>query len=946
MKHTKEDIRRSETLNEYGILQSMNEEVYDQITSFARVLCQVKSVSISFVANGQLWVKSSAGTLVRRKAVELMLTKYTMGQPGLVELKNIEENADVSQILQPGEDQVVFYAGIQLVDTDGLVLGAINVFDDKPKELTADQKEGLRLLVQHVMKIVDLNKTSRSHDILIESSRDMIYELNAEGKYTYANQSVIEKTGYSLRELKNTVCWDLVTEESREYVRSYYMDQIRKGQSSIYYEFSILSKQGKTIWLGQSIDFVFDKSRVVKAYAISKDITELVETRMQLKEREEQILAEKSLLKTMVFSAPAAIAMFNKDFKYLAFSELWMEEKEVNEQVIGLVETDENESKKGFAKKVQELILQGESVQEEGDRIVTRDNNEKWLDWVATPWHNTTDGSIGGIIVYTNDITGVVTHETELKQAKEEALESSKIKEEFLSSMSHEIRTPLNAIIGTTNLLMQENPELAENDKFKLLRFSSNNLLGLINNVLDYSKIESGNIVIEEKDFELRDLVSSLFSSWKSVAEQKDVELIMKYDDGLPEVVKGDAVRLSQVLNNLVNNALKFTQEGFVQLMVTRDPDKEEQVLFEVRDTGIGIPEDKHELVFQSFQQVSSGLAEHAGGTGLGLPICQKLLGLMGSGLQLTSKEGFGSRFGFSIKFREGNKKQIVKTNDAGMQQLDMHILLVEDNRANQFIASSFLEKWGVTLTIADNGQQALDIVGKEKFDLILMDIRMPVMDGYTAARFIREMDGEYYQKVPIIALTASTILDVRRKVVDMEFDGYLGKPFRPRELYETLVKYYKKEYNGWENEEEEENEVSLLTNEEILTDIQDMEEEVNHMLEAISVYTDGDADFFVEFTEGIVNNLEQMRKTLPKLCREEDIRGIDELVHMIKPSLIIIDGRNLVNIIDSLRANWNKEKVFDEEKLNLAIKLLERTIFILRQTLEDKESIEVIVNR
>ncbi|MEO1254085.1 MAG: histidine kinase dimerization/phospho-acceptor domain-containing protein, partial [Bacteroidota bacterium] len=255
----------------------------------------------------------------------------------------------------------------------------------------------------------------------------------------------------------------------------------------------------KQIWVGQSVDFTIVKKKVIKAIAISKDITELMDTRMRLKETEEQILAEKTLLKTMVFSAPAAIAMFSRDLKYLAFSEKWMEGKYINEQTLGLGDDPIPIERGELLSSLKKKVLSGEVVGSENDLIVDENGDMRWLKWVATPWNNTTDGSIGGIIMYADDVTHIVRHEKELKKTREEALALSKAKEEFLSNMSHEIRTPLNAIIGTTNLMMDENPMLVEDEKFRLLKFSSSNLLSLINNVLDFNKIESGIIFFEKK---------------------------------------------------------------------------------------------------------------------------------------------------------------------------------------------------------------------------------------------------------------------------------------------------------------------------------------------------------------------------------------------------------------------------------------------------------------
>ncbi|MEP1033241.1 PAS domain S-box protein [Ekhidna sp.] len=904
---TENEKQRLSALYGYQILDTEPEAIYDNISTMAKDLCQVDTAFITFVDHNRVWIKSGADAKRQEEQQTQALCQFVLEKGEFIEVDDITSDQRLKQLPACSKGDKKYFAAVPLTSGEGHILGTLCIMNAESIRLSKKQKEGLKALAFQTIEILNLRKNSLSYETLIESSQDMIYELDEHGRFLFANTSLISKTGYTFEELKSRTCWDLVIETEKEQVKAYYQDRIKKRETSIYYEFPIASKKGKIIWLGQSVDYTYVNGTAKRAYVIAKDITELIDTRLRLKETEEQILAEKTLLRTMVFSSPAAIAMFGKELNYLAFSEKWMSGKSVNEQTIGVGDSEPSPERKELLLALKKKVLDGESVSSESDLIVDEEGNKKWVKWVATPWNNTTDGSIGGIIVYADDVTQIVEHEGELKRAKEEALELGKIKEEFLSNMSHEIRTPLNAIIGTTNLMLDENPSLKENEQFKLLKFSSNNLLSLINNVLDFSKIDSGNILIEEKDFDLRDLCCNLVNSWKPTAERKNVELSLKWDEHLPEVVIGDRVRLSQILNNLINNALKFTEEGFVHLKVSPD-ESTNQIKFEIKDTGIGIPKHMHEVVFQSFQQVNSEDTLDKGGTGLGLPICEKLLQLMGSGLELESSEGFGSRFFFSVKMEQGDiNNSDAATEDISNASLNLNVLLVEDNAANQFIAASFMEKWGVSFKIANNGKEALQYLEDKAFDVVLMDIRMPIMDGPTAAAAIREKEDEYFKNLPIVALTASAILDLRKEGTGYLFDDYLGKPFNPKDFLKILSKYASiSPTNDGTIAFDSVKDVAISDS--VGTDIRSQ----------LNEYTEGDPDFMIEFIKNILGNLDTIKTDLPKHFQSQNVDEFGELLHMIKPTLEILAKNELVEKLYSMKGEWASEEYQELQVVNV----------------------------
>lgn len=394
------------------------------------------------------------------------------------------------------------------------------------------------------------------------------------------------------------------------------------------------------------------------------------------------------------------------------------------------------------------------------------------------------------IILYMSDRSKRKINQMLINKNKE-IEEGAALKVQFLSVMSHEIRTPMNAVVGMTNLLLDENPREDQKVYLDTLSFSSKNLLSIVNDVLDYSKAEANKIKLEIIDFRLLHLLSNIHQSFYNQSIKKGVYLKFEHDKKIPEVLKGDPTRLTQILNNLVSNALKFTDEGTVTVnAILEDQTKEDVVVnFQVTDTGKGIPEDKLEAIFESFIQADIETHRKYGGTGLGLTITKKLVELHKSKIKVVSTVGKGSTFSFSISFARGDVKEVIKTAKTDFDSLksleDVRVLLVEDNPVNIQVIQLFLKKWGIIPVVSENGLDALKRIEEQEFDIILMDLHMPIMDGYEATEKIRVTD----KNIPIVALTASNVFEEHAHAYESGVSAIVPKPFAPKELHEIIAR-------------------------------------------------------------------------------------------------------------------------------------------------------------
>ena len=382
--------------------------------------------------------------------------------------------------------------------------------------------------------------------------------------------------------------------------------------------------------------------------------------------------------------------------------------------------------------------------------------------------------------------------EIEMTRAKEVAEKAAMARSEFLSMMSHEIRTPLNAVVGFTYLLLQGKYLPEQDEQLHLLKFSAENLLALINDILDFNKIESGKVELEKTSYNLLKLINQVKNTNFTKAQDNGNTIRVMFDTQIPTIVVGDPLRLGQIINNLVSNAVKFTHNGVViiEAMLLKQTNNTAQIQFTVKDNGIGIAPENQQRIFEIFTQASESTTRQYGGSGLGLAICNGLLEIMNSRMMLESTPGKGSAFSFIIEMGYSQHAEEITTSGSRDIVTDpdlsgTKVLLVEDNHVNILVASTFLERWNTKVDTAENGKVAIEKIKANQYHVVLMDLHMPEMNGYEACKQIMILKP----KLPVIALTASAMLNIRDKAFDVGMVDYVTKPFEPNELYEKIRK-------------------------------------------------------------------------------------------------------------------------------------------------------------
>ena len=627
---------------------------------------------------------------------------------------------------------------------------------------------------------------------MIDAIGDGVYGVDKNGMCTFVNQSAINLLGFTKNEILSTHQHDLFHHHkpdnslyAHEECPIYLTIKYRQTQELEDY---FIKKDGSFFAVNLTVAPTNDGGAIV----VFRDITE---KKMVLNALEEE--------RKLFSSGPVMTIKWNPSqnwpVKYISsncLDILGYSKEEMQNEAFLYADLIHPEDIERISKEVTYYIENDINNFEQSYRLRLKNGSYRWF-YDFTHLVRDEKNNLTSIRGYMFDQTGLKEAEIAIKEAKEKAELANKAKSQFLANMSHEIRTPMNAIIGLSELLFDT--KLDDKQKNLLLKVNSSSkmLLGIINDILDYSKIEAGKLELEHKSFKIVDVMEQLKFMFLEGAIKKSLNMHCEVKEIVPFVIIGDKLRLTQVLSNFISNAIKFTHGGSVSLDVSlkeKIDEKRAIVFFSVKDSGIGISEEQLKKLFTPFTQADTSTTRKYGGTGLGLTISKKIIEAMGGVLRAESQVGVGTTFSFELEFEVASwdRPDFDRNVSQEIQKLPnfsgIRVLLVEDNQINQEVASMMLNRVAINVDMANNGQEAVEkyFANPSSYDLILMDLQMPIMSGYEATKIIRESD----KNIPIIALTAAAMIEDKQKAMDAGMNDHLGKPIDMNELYKTIAKF------------------------------------------------------------------------------------------------------------------------------------------------------------
>lgn len=902
--------------------------------------------------------------------------------------------------------------------------------------------EGLEQIVSERTKA--LEDSEQRYRQLIENATDIIYRADAQGLFTYANQTAFERLGYSPDEIIGHHFTEFVRPDWQEQVQAFYVKMRDEKQKSSYLQFPILTKSGETIWLAQNVQAVFHGDEIVEVAAVARDST-------KRKRAEDSLKATQLLLTSLIGNLQSGVLVENekrrivltnqlfceifdikappealegadcsnsaeqskhlfknpnefearideilqkreivlneeiqmadgrillRDFIPISaegkhLGHLWQyrdltEEKRAEEKLrrseekyrgiienmeLGLMEVDNMgrihrayqrfcemtgyEESALLGQKANDILLPPEFAQvmkqQAMDRmkgkagvyeiqLFKKDGSRIWVMISGAPIFDQWGKVIGTIGIH-YDVTPQKKLQQELFEARLRAEEAQEAEKQFLANMSHEIRTPLNAIIGMTHLLFDTSPSAEQSDYLDVLKHSADILQSLINDILDISKIREGKMEPHLRPFDLSGLVTAMSQIFQRKLDGKPIEISLDVDPELNTLVVGDDLMLKQVLLNLLGNAEKFTLEGQIGIKVSsvHRHNKRLTLRFDVSDTGIGIPQDKMDVIFQSFRQVDGDIKRRFGGTGLGLSIVKRLIELQNGTIWVSSTEGVGTTFSFELSYEDTGEPALQNAVRSQIPKLetdkDLSVLVVEDNAMNRKYVSNLFNKWGVRYEMAFNGKIGYEMAQAKAYDLILMDIQMPEMDGYETTIAIRNSNNPN-RETPIIALTASAMLSKKDRAFQLGMNDYISKPFNPLQLYNALLKFSDLQIDTGTSTTPSDGQQAASSNGYSLDHaaLQDL-------------YGDDD-EYAMEMFEMFFSKMEEEYPQLRKLLQTQSWKPLSKLAHKIKPAFPMVGLTWVEPTINQLELASAAEPV-DQKQLEAMMEQIEGQVAI-----------------
>ena len=787
-------------------------------------------------------------------------------------------------------------------------------------------------------KIEDQIKLSeKRYRYIFSFSQAWICTHDIQGKIITINSSACKMLGYNEHELIGKTIDSLIPEKVRtQFADTYLAKIISAGKAEGI--MSILNKKGEKLYLLYQNFLVNEPGHQPYVIGFAQNITERVRMEEALKSSEEKYrgIIENMNLGMIEIDTAESIIYANQRFCTMSGYEL--------NELIG--------------KKATDLFLRGANVKRVSENILRRaykptnsyelavktksGDDKRWL-ISASPEFNDDKTQKGTIIIHL-DITQQKRIEQQLREAKALTQRVSKSKDIFLTNMSHEIRTPLNAIMGLGKLLNKSSLDAQQKNYLSGIESASENLLGIINDLLDFSKIEAGKITIEHISFNLDVICTQLINLLSHKAEEKGLVLTHEIDPRIAPVLVGDPFRINQVFTNMLSNAIKFTEKGSISLKATfvEEVNNSQTILAVIEDTGVGIKEEYITHLFDKFTQEDETVVRKFGGTGLGMSITKQLMELMGGSIEVKSKKNAGTTILLTFHFKIGTarvleKKRTIKNDTNNIS--NKKILLVEDNNLNRLLANTILTEYGAIVSEAINGLEAVELMRKEKFDIVLMDIQMPVMDGIQATQIIRK---EIDTTTPIIALTANVIKGKIDQFFDAGMDDFIYKPYDEIKLVNPIAKWLNKNITGISPKREKAEASNSLTGIETTKTIVITEEvapkpSVDKLYDLDKSKNIGRNDpvFITKMVQLFVDEVPNTLTKINEAFETGDINTITYLAHRIKPSILNM-GINSIKT-EILKMEAARDNAVTNKELGEMIDKLNKVITIVVEQLKSE---------
>jgi PAS domain S-box-containing protein len=794
----------------------MPEETFDEITQLAAEVCDVPMALIGFINGDRLWFKSHVGTDTLEIDRQQTICGHMIEQRKVMIIPDATKDDRFKDMPTVKNGRVRFYAGAPLITPEGVVVGSLCVLSPQTKTLSETQIKSLERLARMVVRflearITDIDEKKQAQDDLqkqkdflnavLENLYDGVIACDADGKVSLSNGSSRRFHG-----LEKAYDEDVPPEKWASYFQLFHADgeTLMKMEEIPLYralqggiisdeEMVVRSVSGKKTKLQMNGQSIFGKDGTKLGAVITlRDITE----HREAVSREQ---ATSMTLKKLIDMVPVGIAILDEDKKITTWNKAneqitgWTEAELLGKSIYKTVE-DSDPDTRTMSDQVNKRLEKYSGEME----YVTKSGQVVDLHISIVPLFDGEGKRNGSLSVGVN-ISDLRERERRLMEANRALKEASAAKSDFLTNMSHEIRTPLNGVIAMSELMGMTEMTGEQLEMLQTVQSSASHLLSIVDDILDFAKVESGNLRVEHVKFDLQDIVEQSIRSVMPFAEAKSLKVTTSLPAHLRNSFNGDPGRICQVLLNLIGNAIKFTEKGEVSVALSASKviNGKSVVRFEVSDTGIGIPTNQLDKLFKAFSQADGSMTRKYGGTGLGLSIAHGLIDLMDGEIGVDSIEGQGSKFWFTVPLEMigVEKKQVIAATTQTIADIPsisgMHILVAEDNAVNQTIAKAMLTKLGATCEVVENGKLALEALESGKYDLILMDCQMPEMDGYEATRTIRLNESADIQTIPIVALTAHAMAGDREKCLDAGMDDYLTKPIHMKNLAQAISDIY-----------------------------------------------------------------------------------------------------------------------------------------------------------